>query len=226
VSSTYYGGYYHRQLNIGGNSATIGSSGVVKPNPAYYTYANFGGYAGVFSDVNGASLTNNGKVYGIGTYAGVEFLASSTVVNNYKIYGGGNYNGGAGVDFVGGVVSLTNTALGTIQGGSGTGYGITVDQNASGVVNNYGQILGGVGAGGGVLGNNTYLHNESYGVIEGGAGYAAGGRGGIGVYLNGNYKNISRNALHGYIRGGDGGHGTIGIGGAGVGVQNYAEFNK
>jgi hypothetical protein len=216
---------YDYQLKISG-SATIGRSGIVKPSPAHYTYNQYSGYAGVFSNVIGVSLTNSGHVYGIGTGAGVEFDAGGTVINNYYgIYGGGDGNGGSGVDFVGGKASLINSAL--IEGGSGGGSGVIFGQNAYGVVENSGRILGAVAAGYGVLGNNTYLHNEGYAVIEAGAGYPNGGRGGIGVALSGNYStDISHNDANGYIRGGDGGHGTIGIGGAAVLLQNSAEFSN
>ena len=126
--------------------------------------------------------------------------------------------GGAGVGFVGGG-SLSNTATGIITGGiGGAGFGGTatsgpgpagpggagINLTGGGLVNNDGQIAGGVGAAG-TLGNP--------GARAAGLGQVSfeGGAGGIGIAvsaLNGSVVNNGTGVIKGGV-GGDGGGGLL-----------------
>jgi Hint domain len=188
TSNVYHTVTFGAGAYAGYSSLTVDA--LVKPNYTMGTPATYG-MNGVDSALNGASLTNNSKIYGSVGY-GLE-----------TNYGNAGTNGGYGVQFKAfGTITNSNT----IKGGAG-GYGY--DSGGNGGVGVY---LTGSG------GTSTLTNNS--GTIDGGAGgfsYTLGGTGGAGVKLTAGATLINNSK----IIAGNGGQSSFGSGGdGGTGVNN------
>jgi len=173
-------------------------------------YPRGSGAVGVYSDVAGAGLTNQGVVTGGPGYsveapqaAGIYFKARGTVQNSGYIAGGlgtsqslgsqSGHGGGVGIDLAGGGTLVSSGYLAGGLGGYGKDYGGTggvgVTLDGTGAVTNAGTIHGGnggasqydVGFGGNGIQTGAGVSLTNNGLIT--AGY--GRYGGIGVDLTG-----------------------------------------
>jgi collagen type I alpha len=135
------------------------SFGGAPPNPptitgGFIAASNPGG-AGVYANVAGASILNEGIIYGAGDAPGI----TNPTGNGVDVFGGG---------------TLTNS--GRIGGGRGTaGAGSGVSLSSSALFNN-GEIRGGYYGGTGVAATNSYVLNTTqiYGGLKGAATSAVG----------------------------------------------------